>query len=124
MSHLGVIGRLLDDLGRHPEGRAHKGVALDLGVGELARHPKVGQLHLTLLGQEHVGSCRDGGIVSEKLQSIQEAFGSLSLHVLTQNHTFIKSLGACLHIDQVHKYSSLLIGHMTQLNLVLSCHRL
>lgn len=55
--YLGVIGRLFDDLGGHPEGRADKGVAFDLSVGELPRHTEICQLHLSLLGQQHVGSC-------------------------------------------------------------------
>lgn len=41
-THLGVVGRLFDDLGRHPEGRAHEGVALDLRVRQLSRHAEVG----------------------------------------------------------------------------------
>lgn len=59
--YLGVIGRLFDHLGGHPEGRAHKRVAFDLGVGELPRHAEIRQLHLSLLGQQHVGSCGNGG---------------------------------------------------------------
>lgn len=55
-SYLGVVGRLFDDLGRHPEGRSHEGVAFDLSVGELSCHAEVGQLHFSLLGQQHVGS--------------------------------------------------------------------
>lgn len=53
--YLGVVGRLFDDLGGHPEGRSHEGVAFDLSVGELSGHAEVGQLHLPLLGQQHVG---------------------------------------------------------------------
>lgn len=59
-THLGVVGRLLDDLGRHPERRADEGVALDLRVRQLPRNAEVGQLHLALLGQQHVGGCRRG----------------------------------------------------------------
>lgn len=69
-THLGVVGRLFDDLGRHPERRADEGVALDLRVRQLSRHAEVGQLHLALLGQQHVGGCRRG---EEELWS-KEAF--------------------------------------------------
>lgn len=58
--HLGVIRRLFDDLGGHPEGRADEGVAFDLGVGELPRHAEIRQLHLPLLREQHVGGCGDG----------------------------------------------------------------
>lgn len=54
-ANLGVVGRLLDDLGGHPEGRAHERLPFDLGVCQLARHAKVCQLHFAKLGQEHVG---------------------------------------------------------------------
>lgn len=57
-SDLWVVGRLLDDLRCHPEGRADECVSLDLGVRQLARHSKVCQLHFALLRQEHVGSWR------------------------------------------------------------------
>lgn len=56
-SHLGVVGRLLDDLRRHPERRPHERLPLDLRVGQLTGDPKVGQLHLALLRQQDVGSC-------------------------------------------------------------------
>lgn len=56
-SDLEVVRRLLDDFGRHPERRPHEGLALDLRVRQLTGHPEVGQLHLAVLRQEHVGGC-------------------------------------------------------------------
>ncbi len=55
--HLKIIRGLFDDLWSHPERSSHKSVSLDLGVCELSRHPKVCQLHISLLRQQHVGSC-------------------------------------------------------------------
>lgn len=55
--YLRVIGRLFDDLRGHPERCTNKCVTLDLSVGELSRHAKIRQLHLSLLGQQYVGSC-------------------------------------------------------------------
>ena len=59
VSYLGVVGGLLDDLRRHPERRSHEGFPLDLRVRQLTGHPEVRQLHLTVLRQQHVGSCTE-----------------------------------------------------------------
>ena len=42
------------NLRRHPEGRAHEGIPLAGGVGELASHSEVRQLHVSHVGQQHV----------------------------------------------------------------------
>ena len=52
---LEIIRVLLDDLGRHPEGRAHKRVALAHRLGQLLGHAEVRQFYVALFGQEHVG---------------------------------------------------------------------
>lgn len=54
--YLGVVGRLLDNFGSHPERCAHKRFPLDLRVRQLTSHAKVSQLHLTVFRQQHVGS--------------------------------------------------------------------
>ena len=54
---LGVVGALLNDLGRHPERRAHKGGPLGHRVRQLPGDTKVGQLYVTLFRQEHVRRC-------------------------------------------------------------------
>lgn len=58
VSYLGVVGRLLNNLGSHPERRTHKRFPLDLCVRQLTSHTKVSQFHLTVLRQQHVGSYR------------------------------------------------------------------
>ena len=55
--HLGVVRRLFDDLGRHPEGRADERLTLAGGVGQLAGHAEIRQLHITQLREQHVGRC-------------------------------------------------------------------
>ena len=55
VAHLGVIGRLFDDLRGHPEGSAYECVPSVHGIRELACHTEVGQLHLATLREEHVG---------------------------------------------------------------------
>ena len=52
-----IVGWLFDDFGRHPEGRAYKGVALASRVGQLAGHAEIRQFDVSLLAQQHVGSC-------------------------------------------------------------------
>lgn len=54
-SYLGVVGRLLNNFGSHPERRPHKRLPLDLRVRQLTSHAEVSQLHLTVLRQQHVG---------------------------------------------------------------------
>lgn len=46
-----VVSRLLDNLWRHPERSANKGVLLRHSGRELARDAKVGQLYLSMAGQ-------------------------------------------------------------------------
>lgn len=58
-SHLGVVGRLLDNFGSHPERCTHKRLPLDLRVCQLTSHTKVSQFHLTMLRQQDVGSWRE-----------------------------------------------------------------
>lgn len=58
-SYLGVVGRLLNDFGGHPERCSHKRLPLDLRVRQLTSHAKVSQLHLAMLRQQHVGSWRE-----------------------------------------------------------------
>lgn len=58
-SYLGVVGRLLNDFGSHPERCPHKRLPLDLRVRQLTSHAKVSQLHLAMLRQQHVGSLRE-----------------------------------------------------------------
>lgn len=81
--HLWVVGRLLDDLGGHPEGRANKGVSLDLSVSELSCHAEVRQLHLSLLGQQHIGSCGGGTneLWASAIYIIIKAFNSFILQI-------------------------------------------
>lgn len=55
VSHLGVVGRLLNNFWSHPERRPHKRLPLDLGVRQLTGHAEVSQFHLTVLRQQHVG---------------------------------------------------------------------
>ncbi len=52
---LGVVGRLLDDLGRHPKRRADERVALGRRRRQLAGDAKVGQLHVAHLAEQDVG---------------------------------------------------------------------
>ena len=54
--NLGIVGRLFDDFGRHPEGGADEGVALAGRVRQLTGHPKVGQFHVPVLAQQHIRS--------------------------------------------------------------------
>ncbi len=49
--HLPVISALLDDLRRHPVGRANESVPLAHGVGQLSCHTKVCHLHLRRVRQ-------------------------------------------------------------------------
>ncbi len=68
--YLAIVLADLNDLWRHPMRRADEGVALAHCVGQLRRHPKVGQLHLARLGQQniaaldvavHLGGTEEGG---------------------------------------------------------------
>lgn len=52
--YLGIVGRLFDNFGRHPEGRADEGVPFARGVRQLAGHAEVRQLHVAHLAQENV----------------------------------------------------------------------
>ena len=54
---LGVVGRLLYHLGRHPERRAHERVALVRRVGQLSGYTEVGQFHVPGGAQENIGGC-------------------------------------------------------------------
>ena len=51
-----VIASLLDHFRSHPKRGANKGHALRFHVGELGGNTKVGQLDLTLVGEEDIGS--------------------------------------------------------------------
>ena len=56
--HLGVVCTLLDDLRRHPEGRADEGVALAGRVGQLAGNAEVRELDVAHLRQQDVCGCK------------------------------------------------------------------
>lgn len=93
MPYLRVVGRLLDDLRCHPERRTNEGVAFDLSVGELSCHTEICQLHLSLLGQQHVGSCRGGGndgkLICLHLLRSCIASSDISVNAIYLYHQFI-----------------------------------
>ena len=51
LQYLGVISRLFDDFGGHPEWRADKRVSFVGRVGQLSGHSKVCQLYVAHLRQ-------------------------------------------------------------------------
>jgi len=73
--YLLIVTRLLDDLGRHPEGRSDKRVLLGHGCGELARDTEVGELDVACCGEEDVGGLdvtMELALVVEVLESLEE----------------------------------------------------
>lgn len=55
-THLAIVVGGLDHLGRHPVGRADKGVALAHGVGELRCNAKIGKFDVAVVCEKNVAA--------------------------------------------------------------------
>ena len=58
-AHLKVVAGLLDQLGRHPEGRTDKSDALLHRLGQLSGHTEVGHLDIAVLRHKNVRGCKE-----------------------------------------------------------------